>query len=58
MYKDIKEEFCVCYTDTNCFTKCNHPVCDKCSEKIRKDCPYCGQTLDFDSFISFKEKSQ
>jgi hypothetical protein len=55
--EDTKEECCVCYNDTNSFTKCNHPVCDECLNLIPTyDCPLCRQELELNQSIIFKEK--
>lgn len=36
-----QEDCCVCYEETRFETKCKHPVCLKCIQKIKKNCPLC-----------------
>lgn len=39
-------ECCICYNKTKSITKCNHPLCNKCTKALLKGstvfkCPYC-----------------
>lgn len=40
-----KQECVICYE--NCFTqtKCSHPICHDCYNKIKDTCPYCRQNI-------------
>jgi hypothetical protein len=51
--KETMDECCVCYTDVNTYTNCNHCICVKCVVKLKENvCPLCRKDLYFNTAIS------
>ena len=51
--KETIDECCVCYSDVNTYTNCNHCICAKCIVKLKENlCPMCRKDLYFNTTIS------